>query len=88
MHRVRTTTIYSAAHFAVDFACAWLLHRCLPGTPSLAEAVLLSNFCAFALQMPLGVIVDRAGNGRLFSASGCLLLALSALMNGSRWQCA
>ena len=78
MHRVRTTTIYSAAHFAVDFACAWMVWRHVPGSGSTAAALFLYNFCAFALQMPLGVAADRIGGGRGMSAAGCVLVAASA----------
>ena len=41
--------------------------------------VLIYNFCAFAVQMPLGLFVDRFGNGEAFASVGCLLLALSPL---------
>ena len=83
MHRARTTAIYSAAHFLVDFACAYLVYRHVWGAESYPEAVLLYNFCAFALQMPLGVITDRFGNGRAFAAAGCVLVAVSAFLSGS-----
>lgn len=43
-------------------------------------AVLVYNFCAFALQMPLGLLADRLGGGRYFAAVGCGLVALAYLM--------
>lgn len=52
--------IYSAAHFAVDFSCALLLlGRIRPGPGDALLCLLLYNFCAFALQMPVGLLADR-----------------------------
>ena len=66
--------IYSAAHCAVDFSCALLMlgSVCLRGDAALC--VLLYNFCAFALQMPLGLLADRLGRCRLWASGGCLLV--------------
>ena len=72
------TAIYAAAHFAVDFACAYFMYRALGGAEARLTALLLYNFCAFALQMPFGVLTDRFGNGRVFSAAGCALVAFAA----------
>ena len=83
VHRARTTAVYAAAHFLVDFTCALLVYRFVPGTGAVPESILIYNFCAFALQMPMGVITDRFGNGRAFSAAGCLLVAASAFLSGS-----
>ncbi len=59
MGRVRSVGIYAIMHFLVDFICAAaMFYRFIP----LADApiyILLYNFCAFALQMPLGVVMDR-----------------------------
>ncbi len=83
VHRRRTTTVYSAAHFLVDFACAYLVYGAVNGLRTLSEALFWYNFCAFALQMPLGVFADRYGNGRVFSAAGCILVALSAFFGSA-----
>lgn len=66
--------IYSAAHCAVDFSCALLMlgSVCLRGDAALC--ILLYNFCAFALQMPLGLLADRLGRCRLWASGGCLLV--------------
>ena len=78
--RKRTTAIYAAAHLAVDLCCAFLVLSRGLRAEAWAAALLAYNFCAFALQMPLGLLTDRFGNGRLFSAGGCLLVAGSALL--------
>lgn len=41
-----------------------------------AMALLIYNFCAFAMQLPIGVLADRYGGGRYFSAIGCLMVVL------------
>lgn len=72
--------IYSAGHFFVDFSCALLvLGRLCPGgdCPLL---LLIYNFCAFALQMPLGLLADRLNRNSLLAAAGCLLAAAAWLV--------
>lgn len=69
----------SAAHFLVDFACAFAVFRNLPSAGRTAEFLLLYNFCAFALQMPLGIVADRLRRNLALSAAGCLLAALGFL---------
>ena len=52
------TAPYAILHFLVDGLCAFAMF----GTFSVRENwylnILLYNFCAFALQMPLGVVLD------------------------------
>ena len=69
-------TAYSLGHFTVDFACALLLFARLWGTPAWALCVLLYNFCAFALQMPIGLLADRLDRNSCAAALGCVLVAL------------
>lgn len=75
------TAAYSAGHFFVDLACAFLIFRSV--YDGRGELLLYYNFCAFALQMPIGVLLDRFGKGHLAAALGCLLIGaafpLSAL---------
>ena len=73
-------TVYSFAHFAVDFFCAFLMFRFIAGTPGAYPCVFLYNFCAFALQMPLGIIADRVNKNYLFAVWGCLLVGLAYLL--------
>lgn len=74
--------IYSIGHFLVDFVCAWRLLGRFSGTEGWVLAALLYNFCAFALQMPLGILADRYGRNRVFAALGALLVCLGALVPG------
>jgi len=66
---------YSFTHFLVDFACAFLMFRSIAGTPNGYLCVLLYNFCAFALQMPLGILADKLNRNFLIAISGCVLVA-------------
>jgi len=68
---------YSAAHFLVDFACAFLMFRSIAGTPNDYLCVLIYNFCAFAMQMPLGIIADRWNRNTVFAIIGCLLVGVA-----------
>ena len=83
METAKTVTAYSLGHFLVDFACAFALFRFGAGTPDWPLAMLLYNALAFAGQMPLGLLADRLGNGRLFAAGGCLLVAAAYLFPGA-----
>lgn len=67
--------IFSLGHFWVDFSCALLMFSRLSGDGSWALCVLLYNFCAFALQMPIGLLADRLGRNGRTAALGCALAA-------------
>lgn len=58
------TALYSILHFLVDSMCAFAMF----GTFSVRENwylnVLLYNFCAFAMQMPMGVVLDALNRRR------------------------
>lgn len=73
MQRLRLG-VYSWAHCAVDFSCAFLLLGVACPRGGAALFLLLYNFCAFALQMPLGLLADRLGRCRVWAAGGCLLV--------------
>ena len=49
------TLLLSLCHLGIDFLCAFSLYHSFSER---YEAFLLYNFCAFALQMPLGMIID------------------------------
>lgn len=66
--------VYSAGHFWVDFSCALLMFAKISGTGEWALCALLYNFCAFALQMPIGLLADRSGRQGRLAALGCALV--------------
>lgn len=67
---------YSLGHFWVDFCCALLMFSRMKDAPQLALCVLIYNFCAFALQMPIGLIADKLNRNSCVAALGCCLVAL------------
>lgn len=71
--------LYSAAHFWVDLSCAFLMYRLVSGSADFAACLLLYNFCAFAMQMPLGILADRLNRNALVAVAGCLLVATAPL---------
>ena len=84
-----TTGIYAVMHFFVDYICAWSMYFRM-GTGSFAYGdFLIYNFCAFALQMPLGTLLDLARSRAevririflplLWSGAGVLLTGLGAM---------
>ncbi len=66
---------YSTAHFIVDLACAFLMFSSIAKTPNWYVCMLLYNFCAFAMQMPLGALADAFNRNSLFATIGCMLVA-------------
>ncbi|MCL2694793.1 MAG: hypothetical protein FWE69_00515 [Clostridiales bacterium] len=69
---------FAFVHFAVDLGCAFLIFRLTVSPMQGLLALLLYNFCAFAMQLPFGILIDRFGFGRTAAALGCALVALSA----------
>ncbi|MBQ6215879.1 MAG: hypothetical protein IJK53_00685 [Erysipelotrichaceae bacterium] len=54
-HAIKQIFVLSLAHMGIDFLCAFSLYRSFV---NIADVFLLYNFCAFALQLPIGLIVD------------------------------
>lgn len=79
MERKPLLALYSAAHLWVDLSCAFLTFRILSGEADFALCLLLYNFCAFALQMPLGLLADRLDRNGALAGMGCALAALAYL---------
>lgn len=52
------TILYSILHFLVDGVCAFAMFGYFAGKDGWYLKMLLYNFCAFAMQMPLGVVLD------------------------------
>lgn len=76
------TTLYSVAHFAVDFGCAFYIFT-NPHYQNPALQVIIYNFFAFAVQMPLGVLLDRFGGNKRFAGAGAFLVAMGAFLGNA-----
>ncbi|MCL2114636.1 MAG: MFS transporter [Methanobrevibacter sp.] len=78
--KIHIVTVYSIIHFIVDFSCAFLIANLIvPLSTSeytLIMAVLVYNFFAFALQLPIGIIADKLNKNALVSSLGCLLIII------------
>lgn len=75
------TGLYAILHFLVDGVCAWAMLGRLAGSPG---GILIYNFCAFVLQLPLGAVLDRLGGRKapaFFAGAGCVLTVLGALFH-------
>lgn len=73
------TGLYGLVHLLVDGVCAWAMLGRLGGGWT---GILIYNFCAFALQFPLGAVLDRLEDRKMprrFAVLGCGLTVLGAL---------
>ena len=61
-----TAAVYAIGHFLVDFACALMMLKTMPDP----VWFLVYNFCAFAMQMPVGLLADLIGRNRAFALTG------------------
>ncbi|MBR6090870.1 MAG: hypothetical protein IKP86_13115 [Anaerolineaceae bacterium] len=72
--------IYSFAHFCVDFSCAYFIYSRFLNPWQWTLCLVLYNFCAFAMQAPLGLLSDKINRNAVIAAAGCLIVALSAFL--------
>ena len=83
---IQTIAVLSLAHMGIDFICAFSLYHSFAKLP---QVFLLYNFCAFALQMPIGMIVDRFSEkyheryipALICTVSGIVLTCLGAFLS-------
>ena len=76
--RGRLLTLYSCGHFLVDLTCAYLMISLISSAGEARFAcLLLYNFCAFALQMPMGLCADRLDRNAAVAVSGLALTLLA-----------
>ncbi len=76
----RVAGAYALAHFFVDFCSAALIFGALRNAGDWRLTLLLYNFCAFALQMPMGLLADRYKKSLPCVQISCLLLAMACLL--------
>ena len=73
--------IYSTIHFIVDLASAILvtnfISQKIGGNISFFIGIIVYNFFAFAMQLPVGIIADKVNKNAICSAIGCLLVAIA-----------
>ena len=67
---MKKLSVLSLAHFAVDLCCAAQFFGRLGHGADWWLCMVLYNACAFALQLPLGLLADRSNRDLPFAAAG------------------
>ena len=85
---IKIIAVLSAMHFMTDFICAFAVYSVLK--EGKAVDVILYNFCAFVLQMPLGLIADvmkteKKEDSSLLMILAGVILTVSALAGTPVW---
>ncbi len=75
----RRLAFHAAAHFTVDLSCFFALWSAALRGDDAPLLILLYNFLAFALQAPLGALLDRMDDARPCTILGCGLVAWGVL---------
>ena len=75
------TAIWSVLHFMVDLLCAWAMYAYF-GAGSY-ENLLIYNFCAFALQLPFGTLLDLYREKYHRIPSICATIGVAATLCGA-----
>jgi len=75
-------SVYSVTHFLVDFACAFLMFHSISRATDWYTCLLLYNFFAFAMQMPIGIVADKINRNHIFACSGCILVGAAYGLTG------
>ena len=77
----KIVSIYSIIHFIVDLSCAVLVSNLVTQKLGLGTdlfiAILIYNFFAFAIQLPIGILADKINKNAICSAIGCVLVAIA-----------
>lgn len=64
--------IYALTHMIVDLSCAFLVYAFVAGGGEWYLWLLIYNFCAFALQLPIGAAADYLDRNGCVAAGGCM----------------
>lgn len=76
------TFLYSCLHFLVDFLCSFGMFRFFTGDADAPLNFLIYNFCAFALQMPLGAAMDCFAENKPRAPALCASLGVLLTLLG------
>ncbi len=87
MNKGRRLAVYSVGHFLVDLACAFLMFSLPISGDDRLLGIILYNFCAFALQMPVGLVADRLQRNGAVAALGLCLTSAAFLSVGIPLLC-
>lgn len=75
------TAVWSVLHFLVDMVCAWAMYAffCVGNY----ESLLIYNFCAFALQLPFGTLLDLYREKLRGAPTICASIGVAATILGA-----
>ena len=73
--------VYSVAHFVVDFSCAFIMAGMVMEKETGAALLLIYNFCAFAMQIFIGIAADYINKNAVVATAGCIFVALSCFFH-------
>ena len=73
--------VYSVAHFVVDFSCAFIMAGMVMEKETGAALLLIYNFCAFAMQIFIGIAADYINKNAVVATAGCVFVALSCFFH-------
>ena len=85
---MKKLSVLSFSHFCVDLCCAALFFGRLAEGADWWLYMVLYNGCAFALQLPLGLLADRLHRDLPFATAGCALVAGSFFLTSVPLLCA
>jgi hypothetical protein len=75
---VSNIVVYGAGHAVVDASCAVLIYGALwSGKNGLLYFIILFNILAFAMQAPLGFLLDKIKAPVISALFGCVLTAVA-----------
>ncbi len=86
--KLQLLAIYSFGHFLVDFCCAFLMFTLPYSGGDRLFAIILYNFFAFAMQMPIGLIADKLNRNGAVASVGLLLTLAAFLLRFNAVVCA
>ncbi len=72
--------IYTYGHFVADFASIYIILSAHGLCTNGALMLLLYNFCAFVLQMPLGLLADKTNGYEGYAAAGLIVISASVFI--------
>lgn len=78
---IRSIHVFSFAHFVIDFACAYIVFHTLSLDRMWWLSILIYNFCAFALQMPIGLLADKLNRNVSVALLGVGFVIISYVPN-------
>jgi len=59
-----------------------MMFRFISTSPEWYLCLLIYNFCAFAMQMPIGILADKLSRNHLFAGIGCVLVGAAYGLTG------